>query len=170
MSLQLSAGEARLIAAAGDAFFPPGGPIRRSGSEAGCVAWFELYLGLSGRRQRLLVRAMLAFVQLAPLLLGPERRRFTRASPEARIAFLARASTSRIYFLRVVFLSLRALMTMAYLADQAVADAIGIRADTDPFGLGDAPPLERVSPPTPQASGVRLKRGPPADPELGDVG
>lgn len=163
MSLQLSAGEARLIEAAANAFFPPGGPIPRSGVDAGCVAWFERYLGLSDARQRLLVRMMLAFVQHAPLVFGPERRRFTRASPAARIAFLKRASTSRIYFLRVVFLSLRAMMTMAYLADPAVMAAIGMRADTDPFGLGDRAPLERVPPPTPVVSGVRLVGEPPAE-------
>lgn len=171
MSLPLTAGETRLIVAAADAFFPPDGPIPRSGSEAGCVRWFERYLELSDRRQRLLIRLMLAFVQLAPLLLGPERRRFTRQSAPARIAFLARASKSRIYFLRVVFLSLRAMMTMAYLSDEIVADAIGMKADTDPFGLGDQPPFERMVLPTPQASGVRLKGGGPAgEPGLGDVG
>ena len=85
---------------------------------------------------------------------------------------MRRASTSRIYFMRVVFLSLRTLLTMAYLADESVAEAIGIRADTDPFGLGDAPPLERIPLPTPQASGVRLKGEPAAgaEPDLGDVG
>jgi hypothetical protein len=172
MSLQLNAGEAQLIAAAADAFFPPDGPIPRSGAEAGCVAWFERYLGLSDRRQRLLIRAMLLFVQLAPLLFGPERRRFTRASPAARLAFLQRASTSRIYFLRVVFLSLRAMMTMAYLADEMVIAAIGMHADRDPFGLGDVPPLERAPAPAPAASGVRLKGEPAAvaEPDLGDVG
>lgn len=171
MSLHLTAGEERLIAAAADAFFPPDGPIRRSGSEAGCVAWFDHYLGRSSRRQRLLVRLMLAFVQMAPLLLGPERRRFTRASSASRIAFLGRASTSRVYFLRVVFLSLRALMTMAYLADDSVADAIGIQADTDPFGLGDRTPLERIPPPTPQVSGVRLRgETEGTEPDLGELG
>jgi len=155
----LSAGQARLVAAAADAFFPPEGPIPRSGEQAGCVAWFDHHLERAARRQRWLIRLMLTFVELAPLFLGPERRRFTRAGAAARIAVLERMATSRFYFLRVVFLSLRALMTMAYLADERVIEAIGMGADTDPFGLGDAPPLEKIPAPTPAASGVRLKAG-----------
>jgi hypothetical protein len=161
--------EESIVRAAADAFFPPNGPIARSGSEADIVGWFDRHFATSPPRQLRLMRLLLRFVQLSPLVFGPRRKRFTNLPLPDRIDFLAGMSKSRIYFRRVAFLSLRTLMTMAYLADAGVMGAIGIEADTDPFGLGDAPPYERPLPPTPAASGVRL-RGRPTDEPLDDVG
>ncbi len=41
------------------------------------------------------------------------------------------------YFRRLGFISMRALMTMAYLANARVAAHMRMAADTDPFHIGD---------------------------------
>lgn len=164
----LSSAEIRLIEAVADTFFPSDGPIPRSGSRAGIVGWFERHFAMSPPSQLRLMRLLLRFTQLSPLLFGPRHARFTRLRPHERFAFLATMADSRIYFRRVALLSLRTLMTMAYLSDPEVMATIGIALDTDPFGLGEAPPFESVPPPTPAVSGVRLKGE--ADPSLDDVG
>ena len=128
--------EQRVLTAVADAFFPPGGPIPLSGSEAGVTAYFDRYIGRSGTRQAFLMRLLLLFMDLSPVAFGPQRQLFSRLTLEERIAHLRDAFTSRIYFRRVSFISLRALMTMAYLADDQVARHMGMCFDTDPFGVG----------------------------------
>jgi hypothetical protein len=127
--------EQAFVAAAADAFFPAGGPIPVSGAEAGAVPYFDGYLRRSRRTQRFLMRLLFSFTELGPLVFGQRRRRFSRLSLDERLLFLAQASQSRIYFRRVAFISLRALMTMAYLANDDVARTMGMVADLDPFGL-----------------------------------
>lgn len=129
----LSAREQAVIAAAGDAFFPARGPIPLSGSEAGVVAYFDAYLRRAPKRQQLLMRLLFLFTELSPLVFGPRRRRFTRLTIEERIAFLRTAFESSIYFRRLTFTSLRALMTMAYLANGEVARSMGMRPNRAPF-------------------------------------
>ncbi len=127
--------EQAFVAAAADAFFPAGGPIPVSGAEAGAVRYFDGYLRRSRRTQRFLMRLLFAFTELGPLVFGLRRRRFSRLTVAERLVFLAEAAQSRIYFRRVAFISLRALMTMAYLANDDVARTMGMVADLDPFGL-----------------------------------
>jgi len=150
MSL-LSRGEQALVAAIGDAFFPAEGPIPISGSAAGVVAYFDGYLRRSNGRSRFLLHLLFAFMQFGPLLFGPLdfRRgpsRFTKLDRDQQVRFLREAFTSRIYFRRVAFVSLRAVMTMAYLSNDTVAKHMGMVAQTNPFSGG-----------APNASGVRAK-------------
>lgn len=147
----LSRRERAIVAAAADAMFPPGGPIPLSGTEAGAVGYFDAYVGRQAPAQRVLVRLMLTFVELSPLVFGPERGRFTTLDHPAQLRFLDGMAKSRIYFRRVVFVSLRAMLTMAYLADDRVARAMNMVADPDPFGLG----AKRMA--TAEPSGARLR-------------
>lgn len=140
----LSRREQSLLAAVGDAFFPPGGPIPVSGAEAGVVAYFDRYLKRSHRMARVLMRLLFVFLDLSPLPFGPRRRRFVDLSQADRIQMLDDMFKSRIYFRRVSFTSIRALMTMAYLSHPRVAEAMTMTPDTDPFGIGDRAPLEKA--------------------------
>ena len=130
---RLSRREQAILEAAGNAFCPPGGPIPLSGSEAGVVHYFDAYLGRSSRRQIVLMRLLFAFTELSPLVFGPRHRRFTRLSQDDKIEHLRQASLSRVYLRRVSFVSLRALMTMAYLANDEVARSMRMTTDTNPF-------------------------------------
>jgi len=97
------------------------------------------------------VRLMLTFVELSPVIFGPERGRFSKLPHRAQLGFLDGTAKSSLYFRRVVFISLRALLTMAYLADDRVARAMNMIVDRDPFGLGARAAAE--------PSGTRLRRG-----------
>lgn len=118
--------EQALVAAAADALFPPGGPIAISGTEAGLVGYTDAYVGRVPAASRALIGLLFVFLEHAPWVFGPTRRRFTRLSPEQRVAALARMSTSPIYFRRVAFLSLRTILSMGYLAHPVVARRIGM--------------------------------------------
>lgn len=133
----LSYSEQEFVCAVANAFFPPGGPIAKSGVEANVLEYFDQYLRNSEPLQQTLIHLLLAFTELSPLIFGPRFRRFTALKQDERIAFLHGAFISRIYFRRVSFISLRAVMTMAYLANDSVAAAMNMKADPDPFGIGD---------------------------------
>lgn len=139
----MGAREQALVAAVADTFFPPGGAIPVSGTEAGIVRYFDGYLRRSEPFPRFMIRLLLVYLELAPLVFGPRRARFTRLAPDDRLAALERSGLSDVYFRRVTFISIRAVMTMAYLANADVARAMRVTASADPFGLGDRV-LERV--------------------------
>lgn len=127
---QLSAREARFFAAAADAAFPAGGPPLPSGSEAGVLAHLDRWLGLLPRRNRLLIRLLVVFFEHATLLFPAPgrggRRRFTALAPDQRIALLDDWGRSRLRLRRIVFASLRTLLTSAYFASPAVLRATGL--------------------------------------------
>ena len=141
----MSAREQALIGAVADAFFPPNGPIPVSGREAGVPRYFDGYLRRSGKTQAFLIRLLIAYTELSPLLFGPRRARFSRLAHAEQIAHLDGAFQSSIYFRRVGFISLRAVMTMAYLANDRVAAHMRMKSDIDPFRIGDRV-LERTPP------------------------
>src|SRR5690606_2730231 len=118
---QLSPREARFFAAPAAAVFPPGGPIPPPGSGAGAVAHLDGWLALLPRRNRILIRLLVAFFEHATLVFPAPgrggRRRFTALSPAQRIALLDAWSRSRLRVRRLVFASLRTLLTSAYFAN-----------------------------------------------------
>jgi hypothetical protein len=148
------------IRAYADALFPADGPIPISGSEAGAVEYMRKYLERSQPRQRRLIRLLIVSSELGPLLFGPKRKRFTQLSRAERQDFIARGYASRIYLRRVTVLTMRALLTMAYFANERVIAAIGQRHDADPFAV-EVPP--------PKVSGERLKAIPDRDEALDGV-
>lgn len=129
----LDAKEQAILAAAADSFFPPGGPIPLSGTEAGVVAYMDRYLRRVARPQRFLIRLLLRLIEHGPWIFGPRHARFTRLTPPERAEVLQRMSQSGLYLRRVSFLSLRVMLTMGYLANEEVARRIGALPCAAPF-------------------------------------
>ncbi len=134
----LDAMEQAFVAAAIDAYFPPGGAIPISGAEAGLLEYCDAYLKRSVGGTRVLIHLLMLFLEMSPLAFGPRRARFSELEPADRVRFLEGALNSRIYFRRLSVTSLRTLMTMGYIACPAVSDHMGVVADTNPFGLSDS--------------------------------
>lgn len=130
--------EQALVAAVADTMFPPDGLFPVSGTEAGVVRYFDAYLRRCHGQEVLLLHLLLFFTELSPVIFGPRPTTFSRLGPADRTKSLEGAFRSRIYFRRVAFTSLRALMTMAYFSHDEVAAHVGFTQDLDPFDLGDA--------------------------------
>lgn len=128
----LSAKEQAIVAASADTLFPAGGTLPLSGTQAGVVAFFDGMMRRVPAQNRLLIRALLRFLEHGPWLFD-RRSRLTSQAPSARVATLRAWSESRVYLLRVAFLSIRTLLAMAYMENPAVASRIGHHADLDPF-------------------------------------
>ena len=128
----LSAKEQAIVASAADAFFPHGGSLAPSATEAGVVPYFSNLLAELPAGTRLLIRLLLRLVEHGPWLLGPARR-FTRQTAEQRVATLRAWETSSLYFLRISFQSLRTLVGLAYLDNHDVARAVGALPNLAPF-------------------------------------
>jgi hypothetical protein len=144
----LSRKEQAIVAACADAFFPAGGPIPISGTEAGLVAYFDAYAARLPKGQGLLVRLLLWFIEHGPWVFGPRAKRFTKMRHDERLAVLASMQKSPIYFRRVAFLSMRTMLTMGYLAHPDVCRAMHLVHDPDPFRASArevVAPLEQAS-------------------------
>ena len=139
----LSRKEQAILAAASDALFPPGGPIPLSGTEAGALPYLDAYVGRVDRSQRALMRLLFQAIEHGPWLFGPRVARFTRLGAAERIAYLRKLSKSDLYFHRVVFLSLRIMLTMAYLANEEVARRMRIVSSLAPFARASEAPRSR---------------------------
>ena len=131
----LNAKEQEVALAAADAMFPSGGVLPISGSEAGVLVYLDTTMRSSPPRIRLLLRLLLRFVEHGPWLFGPGRR-LTKQAPTERVATLQGWAQSSSYFLRVVFTSLRTLVSLAYLADAQVIHCIGVEPELSPFAKG----------------------------------
>jgi len=148
---RLSRREATFVAAAAEALFPRGGAVPPSGLDAGVPAWADRWLDALPAATRFLVRCLFALVEHATLLF-PARgwdgwRRFSALDPERRGAVLEGWRTSRWFLRRLVFTSLRAIVTQGYFADAAVLRALGLApfAIEAPVTAADAlyPPIGR---------------------------
>ena len=137
---KLTRKEQAIIAACADSFFPPGGPIPISGTDAQLVDYLERYIDRMPGEQRILIRLLLWFIEHGPWVFGPKRVRFSSLAEPDRLAVLESMRTSPIYFRRIAFLSMRTMLTMGYLSNAEVARAMRMEADTDPFGLGENVP------------------------------
>ena len=120
----LSAREQALVRAAGDAMFPRGGALPPSGSQAGVPGYVDRYVASVPPGIRRLMRMLFLLVEQATLFFpapAPRgRRRFTSLSAAQQEAVLEGWRTSGLYPRRLAFTSLRAILTMGYLADPAV--------------------------------------------------
>jgi hypothetical protein len=168
--------EAAFLDAAADAMFPPGGALP-SGREAGVTASLDDYLQCVPARMRRLMRLLFVLVEHATLVFpapAPRgRRRFSSLAPAQRAAVLDAWRTSRAFPRRLVFTSLRALLTNGYLADHGVLSALGLApfAIETPVAEADLlyPPIGRPraairhAAPTPPSEGRPLG---PAAPRL----
>jgi hypothetical protein len=149
----LSPREYATIAAAASATFPRGGSVAPSGLDADVAGHADRFLGAQARRSRLLMRLLLVLVEHATLLFPPpgpgRRRRFSALTPRQQVAYLEGWRTSRLFFRRLVFTSLRAIVTMGYLAHPAVLEELGLLPhpiETPPCPADDLwPPISSAS-------------------------
>ena len=145
----LSRREAALVAAAAEALFPRGGSVPPSGLEAGVPAWCGRWLAALPAGTRFLVRCLFALVEHATLLFPAQGwdgfRRFSALDAERRGQVLEGWRTSRWFPRRLVFTSLRAIVTQGYFADAAVLRALRLApfAIEPPVTAADAlyPPI-----------------------------
>jgi hypothetical protein len=145
----LAAREMALLSAAADATFPAGGAVPPSGREAGVAAYADRYAAAVPARTRRLMRMLFFVMEHATLLLpGPPprgRRRFSALAPEQRVAVLEAWRTSGLFPRRLVFQSLRAILTMGYFAHPPVLRRLGLapRAMASPVREADLlyPPI-----------------------------
>lgn len=122
-----------IVGACADAFFPPGGAIPVSGTEAGLVKYMDTYVRRLDARGRFLVGLLFLFIELGPFVFGPRLRRFSKLSLPDRLAMLGGMGNSDIYFRRVAFLSMRTMLTMGYLSNPRVAGVMHMEIDPAPF-------------------------------------
>ncbi len=132
---QLSAREAAFLGAAADAVFPPGGMPALSGVEAGVVRHVDRWLALLTPRNRILIRLLVVFFEHVTLLFPAPgrggRRRFTSLSLSQRSAVLEAWERSPLRMRRLVFASLRTILTSSYFASPDVLRELGLA----PFAL-----------------------------------
>jgi hypothetical protein len=127
---RLSRREAAFVAAAAEALFPRGGAVAPSGLDAGVPAWCDRWLDALPAATRRLVRALFALVEHATLVFPAPGwdgwRRFSALDAERRGAVLEGWRTSRFFPRRLVFTSLRAIVTQGYFADPAVLRSLSL--------------------------------------------
>jgi hypothetical protein len=127
---QLSRREVATIAAAAEATFPPGGAIPSSGLEAGILGYTDRLLAASHPRARGRMRLLFFLVEHATIFFPAPgrggRRRFSSLRPEQQVAVLDAWAGSHWWPRRLVFASLRALLTMGYFAHPPVLRQLGV--------------------------------------------
>jgi hypothetical protein len=146
---RLSRREAAFVASAAEALFPRGGAVPPSGIDAGAPAWCDRWLAVLPAGTRALVRALFALMEHATLVFPASGwdgwRRFSALDAEQRAELLEGWRTSSWFPRRLVFTSLRAIVTQAYFADPAVLRALGLapREIAAPRHVADAlyPPI-----------------------------
>jgi hypothetical protein len=169
--VSLSRAEFAVVDAAAETLFPPGGPLRWSGREAGTAVFLDAYVAAVPRNLRILMRMLLFLVEHATLvfpapggLLGGGMRRFSRLSSEQRVAALAGWERSTLFARRLVFTSLRSLLTMGYLASPAVLRGLGLAPREIPTPICEADLLYPRVGALPSTIAVRAKDlTPPSD-------
>jgi hypothetical protein len=126
----LSRREAAFVSAAAEAMFPPGGAIPPSGLDADLAGYVDRFIAASHPRNRTMMRALFFLMEHATILLrAPGRggmRRFSSLGFEQRVAVLDAWAESRHYARRLVFTSLRAILTLGYFAHPPVARQLGV--------------------------------------------
>lgn len=140
----LAARELACLDAAGEALFPPGGPIEASGADARVSRYVDRLVAASQPRTRLLMRLLFFLVEHATLIFPAPGglaglRRFSSLDLDQRVAALEAWRTSRLFPRRLVFTSLRALLTLGYFAHPPVLAALrlGPFAIESPIGTAD---------------------------------
>jgi hypothetical protein len=118
------------IAAAASATFPRGGAVPLSGLDANVAGHVDRFVQAQPRGSRRLMRLLFVLVEHATMLFPPggpgARRRFSALTPVQQVAYLEGWRTSRLFFRRLVFTSLRAIVTMGYLSHADVLAALDL--------------------------------------------
>jgi len=131
------------IAAASLATYPRGGAIEPSGIDAGIPAHVDRFVAAQAPGTRVLMRLLFVLVEHATLVFPAPGKggfgRFSGLSAEQQVRYLLGWQRSALLPRRLVFVSLRAILTMGYFADPAVLRALGLapRAIVTPVGEAD---------------------------------
>jgi hypothetical protein len=127
---RLARGEVALISSAAEAMYPAGGPIPSSGLDADLPDYLERLMAASHQQTRILLHLLFFLVEHGTLVFPtPGRggmRRFSSQDIEQRVAALDGWAESALFFRRVVFTSLRAVLTMGYFAHPPVLRRLGL--------------------------------------------
>lgn len=130
------------VAAASLASYPRGGAIEPSGLDAGVPAHVDRFVAAQQPATRLLIRLLFALVEHATLLFPAPRRggmrRFSALDEAQQVAYLRGWQGSRLLPRRLVFVSLRAILTMGYFADPAVLRSLGLAPRDFPTPVREA--------------------------------
>jgi hypothetical protein len=126
----LRRGEVALLASVSEAMFPPGGHIEASGLDAELPDYIDRWMALSSARTQLLMHLLYFLVEHATLIFpAPGRgghRRFSSLAFEQRVAVLEGWGGSGLYLRRLVFVSLRSILTMGYFGHPPVLRRLGV--------------------------------------------
>jgi hypothetical protein len=126
----LGRGEVAFISSAAEAMYPAGGPIPSSGLDADLPGYLERLMAASGFRTRVLLHLLFFLVEHGTLVFPTSgrggMRRFSAQDVENRVVALDGWAESTVFFRRVVFTSLRAVLTMGYFAHPPVVRRLGL--------------------------------------------
>jgi hypothetical protein len=174
--------EVAFLTAAADAIYPDGAGLP-SGPEARVAERLDAYLEIVPARMRRLMRLLFFLVEHAtavfPAPAPRGRRRFSSLSAEQRTAALDAWRTSRLFPRRLVFASLRALLTNAYVADPGVLRGLGLtpwaidtpvcEADLLYPPIGQLPAAIRHAATSPPSDGTPLDPAAPRHPAYAEA-
>jgi hypothetical protein len=122
----LSRMDAAVFRAAAEVTFPKGGEVAPSYADAKVVAYCDQYIMWLPQSHRVLIRLLCILFEHATLVFGPKPwRRFTALSLADQTRYLDGWDQSPLYLRRMAFQSLRAILCMAYLADDEVNRQFG---------------------------------------------
>ena len=117
------------LRASNDVLYPPGGAIPYGANEVGACEYVDDYVYHMKPKQRRMIRMLFLFLEWAPVVLLRATRRLSRLPLADRQRFLEGLENSRLYFLRLVLISIRTIVGMAFLADERVMASMGFFAD-----------------------------------------
>lgn len=99
--------------------------------EAEVVEYFDDMLSHLELKERLLIRALIALLEVQTLIFNPWRPTvFTKASLEDRTKNLKGWETSSIFQRRIVFMAIRTMLLFAYVDSQETERSMGLVAGT----------------------------------------
>ncbi len=126
----LSRAEVAFISSAAEAMYPPGGTIPSSGLDADLPNYIDRLMMASRPRIRWLMHLLFLLMEHATLIFpAPGRggaRRYSALEAEQRVAILDGWAESSLFVRRVVFTSLRAVLTLGYFAHPPVLRTLGL--------------------------------------------
>lgn len=126
----LPAREYQTARAAALVIYPEGGAIAASADSARVALHADRFVGAQTRSNQILMHLLFIAVEHATLVFpshGPRGwRRFSSLDPDQQLAYLEGWRQSELAPRRLVFMSLRAILTMGYFADPSVLRSLGL--------------------------------------------
>lgn len=117
--------EHKTIDKIGDVLYPEGGTIPYSARQVGVCDYVDDYVFDLPKKHQTLVRMLFLLLEFLPLLLFRSKNRLSRMSVDEATDFMKWLEQSPIYYLRIVLISIRTIIGMAFMADERVLKAMG---------------------------------------------